>query len=134
MAILEFIVPGIPRTAQTKSRKSRADWKAKVLNAVQARPIDDNFIGKQTFSASIIYFYEDETQLDVDGIGKLLLDSLIGILYDDDSQAEQVLLRKTRKEGLAILNPPLMLVEALSSLQSFVFVKLGDGPKHEELP
>ena len=72
--------------------------------------------------------------MDVDGIGKLLLDSLIGILYDDDSQAEQVLLRKTRKEGLAILNPPLMLVEALSSLQSFVFVKLGDGPKHEELP
>ena len=134
MVMIEFVIPGIPRTIQTKSPKSRDDWKEKVKTAARAKSINDNFIGEKPLSASIVYFFEGETQLDVDGIGKLLLDSLIGILYDDDSQAEQVLLRKTRKEGLTILNPPLKLVEALEEFPNFVFVKFGDGPKHEELP
>lgn len=132
--MIEFVVPGIPRSAQTKSSKSRADWKLKVQAAYSAKISEYEIIGESTFSASIVYFHSGETNLDVDAIGKLLLDSLIGILYNDDSQAEQVLLRKTQKDGIAIENPPPFLIDALEKLQNFVFVKFGDAPNHKELP
>ena len=132
--MIEFVVAGIPRSAQTKSPKSRSDWKAKVEAAARARGLQSEIIGGKSFSATIVYFYADETELDVDSIGKLLLDSLVGFLYDDDSQAEQVLLRKTSTTGIVINNPPPILVEALGKHLNFVFVRFNEGPDHKELP
>lgn len=132
--MIEFIVPGIPRSSQTKSTKSKSDWKSRVEAAARESLSVNDIIGENAFSASIVYFYTGETELDVDSIGKLLLDGLIGVLYNDDSQAEQVVLRKTQKDELTIKNPPAILVEALGHHQNFVFVRLGDRPNHQELP
>jgi Holliday junction resolvase RusA-like endonuclease len=45
-------------------------------------------------SVLIIYFYQGETTLDVDNIAKSLLDGLKGVLFRDDRQVSEILIRK----------------------------------------
>jgi hypothetical protein len=85
-------------------------------------------------SAVIIYYYHESTNIDVDGIGKLILDALKGTVIEDDGLISQVVLRKTNLEGLVISNPPPVLLDALEAYPSFVYVYLSDAPDHRELP
>jgi len=85
-------------------------------------------------SAQIIHFYSEATNIDVDGIGKLILDALKSAIIEDDSIVSQVLLRKTNQVGLTFTNPPLVLAETLGSADSFVYVRIKDAPNHEEMP
>jgi Holliday junction resolvase RusA-like endonuclease len=130
----DFVIAGIPRTPQTKNSKRKSAWKAKVAEAARKVKDKDDLLIALPFSAAIIYFYTENTELDVDGIGKLVLDSIKGILIEDDRFAEQVLLRKTNQDGLELVNPPLVLAEMLGAESSFVYVKLGMAPNHQELP
>ena len=129
----EFVVLGVPRTGQTKSKKSRSDWKQRVKEAALAawpkgrRPISTEL------GALIVHFYTETTDIDVDGIGKLILDALREVVIEDDNIVSQILLRKTNQIGLSFSNPPLILAETLGSVDSFVYVRLGDAPRHEEL-
>ena len=91
-------------------------------------------IGREV-SATIIYFFEDETDLDVDNIAKPILDALNDFIYEDDSQVSQVTVRKTRLgRGLEIDVPSPALAKALDTGGDFVYVKVGDAPNHREVP
>ncbi len=130
----EFVVLGIPRTPQTKKSKSKDDWKAKVATAARLAAGTRFVPRSESLSATVIYFHRDETELDVDSIGKLLLDSLEGIFFDNDHQIEQVLLRKTQQNELTLTNPPPVLAACVGSEDNFVYVKLGPKPEHQEIP
>lgn len=132
--MFEFVVPGIPRTIQTKRATSREDWKNKVSKAAGDASAEHAryFVG--SCSAAIIYFYSESTELDVDGIAKLILDSLKQVVFDDDSIVEQVLTRKTDQVGLALTNPPTILADALGTFPNLVYVSIQEGPNHSELP
>jgi Holliday junction resolvase RusA-like endonuclease len=132
--MVEFVTLGIPRTSQTKRANSRQLWKDAVANAAR-EAVGSNFEPIEVpFSATIIYFYTESTELDVDGIGKLLLDSIKDIVVVDDRYAEQVLLRKTNQLGLAVVNPPEVLSDVLNEHENFVYVKIDGPPKHSEMP
>jgi crossover junction endodeoxyribonuclease RusA len=130
----EFIVPGIPRTAQTKRASSREAWKKLVASQAIACLSDENGYVSESCSATIVYFYVGSTELDVDGIAKLILDGINEIIYEDDRFVEQVLVRKTDQIGLQLTNPPSILAEALLSGQNLVYVRIDSGPNHSELP
>ena len=48
--------------------------------------------------ARITYFHAEKTELDVDNIPKPILDSLIGIAYDDDNRISQCLITRVSQK------------------------------------
>ena len=131
----DFVIVGIPRTAQTKSGTSREDWKKKVTQAARNRwPA-----GQPPFCAdvkvTIIYFYEHSTSIDVDAIAKYVLDGLEGVAFEDDGIVSDVTLRKTNQLGdRSVANPPAVLADALGQYAQFVYVRVTEAPDHRELP
>jgi hypothetical protein len=132
--MVEFVVIGIPRTPQTKKVASKQLWKDTVADSARAAIGSDFAVIERPFAATIIFFYTETTELDVDGIGKLLLDSIKDIIILDDKFAEQVLLRKTDQQGLNLVNPPQILLNVLNEYQNFVYVRIDGPPNHSEVP
>ena len=131
--MFEFVVLGIPRTLQTKRSATKAEWKQKVATKARERLVEDQFYVNDGCSAIIVYYYVGSTELDVDGISKLILDSLENITYDDDKIVEQVIVRKTNQIGLEISNPPPLLAEALLTNENLVYVRIDAAPNHAEM-
>ena len=130
----EFVVHGTPRTPQTNSKKSRNDWRARVRAAALAVWPEEHPPFTEELSAVIVHYYTETTNIDVDGIAKLILDALVGLVIEDDGLISQVVLRKTNQVSLQISNPTPTLAETLGSYDSFVYVRLGNAPDHKELP
>lgn len=82
----------------------------------------------------IVYFYNESTNIDVDGIAKLIFDAIEETVIENDKLVSQVLLRKTDRKGLIVSNPPALLLDALEAHTSFVYVSLDDAPDHKEVP
>jgi hypothetical protein len=105
--LAEFVVIGIPRTPQTKSPKSRSDWRDRVKAAARSAWTEVRPPLVEEVSVVMIYFYTEETNLDVDGVPKLVLDGMEGIVFEKDSVVSQVLCRKTRQDvRLTLINLP----------------------------
>src|SRR5215472_10632611 len=111
---MEFIVAGVPRSANANPR-SRRRWRERVSRAardrLQEEPID------QDIGILIIYFYHGETSLDVDNIAKSLLDGLKGVLFRDDQQVSELRVRKSHlSTGLSLIGASLYLLETIERM------------------
>ena len=87
----------------------------------------------------IIYFYQGETTLDVDNIAKSLLDGLKGVLFRDDQQVSELLVRKTRlSAGLPLSGASPYLLDAIERMSlsgsDFVYVRADPAPDHSRIP
>jgi crossover junction endodeoxyribonuclease RusA len=133
--LVEFVVTGITRTPQTKSPKSRADWRDRVRTAARDAWTEARDPLTEEVSVTIIYFYMEETNLDVDGIPKLVLDGMEGTVFEGDNVVSQILCRKTRQDaGLRLVSPSSILAETVGNEDHFVYVSLGAAPDHKEIP
>jgi hypothetical protein len=135
---MEFIVPGAPRSANANPR-SRRRWRERVAQAARERLGGDEGPSDQEVTVLIIYFYEGETTLDVDNLAKSLLDGLKGVLFRDDQQVSQLLVRKTRLGvGLSLTGASLYLLDAIERLSrarsDFVYVRVDQSPDHGRMP
>src|ERR1700747_1995876 len=94
---MEFIVAGAPRSANANAR-SRRRWRERVSRTARERLEQQGEPTHQDVAPLIIYFYfyQGETTLDVDNIAKSLLDGLKGVLFRDDQQVSEILIRKSR--------------------------------------
>jgi len=92
---MEFIVVGAPRSANANPR-SRRRWRERVARAARERIQEEGGLTDADVAVLIIYFYQGETTLDVDNIAKSLLDGLKGVLFRDDQQVSEILIRKSR--------------------------------------
>jgi crossover junction endodeoxyribonuclease RusA len=130
----EFSVSGIPLSAQASSH-SRGRWQETVRAAAEAEWESATLPISGEVSVTIIYFFEGETDLDVDNIAKPILDALNGLIYEDDSQVSQLTIRKTQlAQGLEIDVRSLALANALDAGGDFVYVKVRSAPTHWEVP
>src|SRR5262245_4837637 len=91
---LEFVVVGVPRTPQTTSPKSRADWRNRVQEAARAAVGSIEDPTTDSLKATIVYFYSLETSIDVDNIAKPILDGMRGIIFEDDNTINELVVRK----------------------------------------
>jgi hypothetical protein len=85
----------------------------------------------------VIYFSVGPTTIDVDNIAKPIVDALKGVVYPDDDKLTQITLRKTElTTSLRLSSPPRRLAEAIDnpSGRDFVYVRIGPGPNHSEVP
>ena len=80
----------------------------------------------------ITYFYED-VSLDVDNIPKPILDALKGLVYSDDAEVSDLLVRKRDLNGdLRIQNPSSVLLETLRDPeQQFLHITVDSVPNQE---
>ena len=135
---MEFIVAGAPRSANANAR-SRRRWRERVSRAARERLQVEGELTNQDVTVLIIYFYQGETFLDVDNIAKSLLDGLKGVLFRDDQQVSELLVRKSRlSAGLSVTGAtPYLLnaIERMSLLGSdFVYVRADPAPDHSRIP
>jgi hypothetical protein len=79
---------------------------------------------------TIMYFYDREArEIDVDNIPKPILDSIKGLVYQDDSQITDLVCRKRElNEHLRPANLSGVLREAIVQNQSFVYVLVEQSP------
>ncbi len=135
---MEFIVVGAPRSANANTR-SRRRWRERVARAARERLQEESGLTDQDISVLIIYFYQGETSLDVDNIAKSLLDGLKGILFRDDQQVSELLVRKSRfSAGLSLTGASLYLLNAIERMSQagsdFVYVRADPAPDHGRIP
>lgn len=134
-ALFDFIVQGIPRSRQTSSPKSRNDWKERVRKALLERWVGDLPPLELRLSAVVIYFYREQTNLDVDSIGKYVLDQLNGIAVRDDSLFDQVIFRKTDQSAIdELIEPSPLLSQVYRAIGNFVYVAVASAPDHRRIP
>ncbi|HEU0156768.1 MAG TPA: RusA family crossover junction endodeoxyribonuclease [Stellaceae bacterium] len=135
---MEFIVAGAPRSANARPR-SRRQWRERVAHAAQERLLREDMPTDQDLAILVVYFYRGETTIDVDNIGKALLDGLKGVLYDDDRQVSELTVRKSRlSAGVSLTGASPYLLEAiermLQSGSDFVYVRASAAPDHGRIP
>jgi Holliday junction resolvase RusA-like endonuclease len=137
---MELIVTGAPRSANANPR-SRRRWREKVSqaarNQLQGRGVAAPT--NQDLGVLMIYFYQGETYLDVDNIAKSLLDGLKGVVFRDDRQVSELLVRMTQLgAGLSLTGASPYLLDAIEGmLQSgsdFVYVRADPAPDHSRIP
>ena len=135
---MEFIVAGAPRSANANPR-SRRRWRERVARAARERIQEEDGLTEADVAVLIIYFYQGETTLDVDNIAKSLLDGLKGVLFRDDQQVSELLIRKTRlSAGLSLTGASLYLLDAIDRMSragsDFVSVRADPAPDHSRIP
>ena len=135
---MEFIVAGAPRSANANPR-SRRRWRERVARAARERIQEEDGLTEADVAVLIIYFYQGETTLDVDNIAKSLLDGLKGVLFRDDQQVSELLIRKTRlSAGLSLTGASLYLLDAIERMSAagfdFVYVRADEAPDHGRIP
>ena len=135
---MEFIVAGAPRSANANAR-SRRRWRERVSRAARERLQQEGELTNQDVAVLINYFYQGQTFIDVDNIAKSLLDGLKGVLFRDDQQVSELLVRKSRlSAGLSLTGAtPYLLnaIERMSQLGSdFVYVRADPAPDHSRIP
>jgi Endodeoxyribonuclease RusA len=135
---VEFIVIGAPRSANANPR-SRRRWRERVARAARERLREEDGPTAQDVAVLIIYFYQGETTLDVDNIAKSLLDGLKGVLFRDDRQVSELVVRKSRlSAGLSLTGASLYLLDAVERMSQdasdFVYVRVDPAPDHGNIP
>jgi len=135
---MKFIVVGAPRSANANPR-SRRRWRERVARAARERLREEDGPTAQDVAVLIIYFYHGETTLDVDNIAKSLLDGLKGVLFRDDRQVSELVVRKSRLgAGLSLTGASLYLLDAVERMSQdasdFVYVRLDPSPDHGNIP
>jgi Endodeoxyribonuclease RusA len=135
---MEFVVAGAPRSANANPR-SRRRWRERVARAARERIQEEGGLIDTDVAVLIIYFYQGETTLDVDNIAKSLLDGLKGVLFRDDQQVSELLIRKSRlSAGLSLTGASLYLLDAIERMSEagsdFVYVRADEAPDHGRIP
>jgi Endodeoxyribonuclease RusA len=135
---MEFIVVGAPRSAKANPR-SRRRWRERVARAARESLREEDGPTAHDVAVLIIYFYQGETTLDVDNIAKSLLDGLKGVLFQDDRQVSELVVRKSRlSAGLSLTGASLYLLDAVERMSledsDFVYVRVDASPDHGNIP
>lgn len=139
--LLEFIVEGVPRSAQS-SRHSRDGWKARVAAAARLAAGDAVGIVATEVSASIVYFAFGRADLDPDNLAKPILDALKSVVFDDDGQVRDLHVRVTEVGSDFELSDPSPLVAGTlgrklahsgPDVRDFVYIRIYGAVDHGEL-
>jgi crossover junction endodeoxyribonuclease RusA len=126
MTHLEFVVPGPPVSNQvpganlnawrgTIASEARAQWRGKAVLATHLKAVVINFyVGKKP-------------SVDVDNMSKPILDSMEGIVYDDDRQIIQAELSHVEiGSAFVFVGVSKLIVSAVQAGTQFVYVRVED--------
>lgn len=96
--VINFIVYGNTvsksnsyRIAGNRLYKTQAvkDWELLIKQSASVTK-PQNWMHTQSYNVSVKIFWPNKRRKDIDNISKSLLDSMAGILYEDDSQVQEL--------------------------------------------
>ena len=123
----EFFVLGRPVSQQTRRRELVREWRAQVRGEAERSWNSEDAPHGGALMVTLTYFY-DEMPMDVDNIPKPVLDALVGLVYDDDSQVTDILCRKRElRPDLSIPKRSPVLRLALGHWSEFLHVVIEEA-------
>jgi Holliday junction resolvase RusA-like endonuclease len=135
MLPLEFTVPGPPVSHQSRNKVRLEAWRSTVRSAAAER-----WGGQPALDLPlrivVTYYHEGEAvRIDNDNMVKPIQDALIGLVYADDRQLTDTIVRKTSIDGpFRVRGYSLVLLEALARGDAFLHVVIDHAPSHEQPP
>jgi Holliday junction resolvase RusA-like endonuclease len=93
MLPFELIIYGVPVSQQTRRRDRLHEWKMFVRKEAEEYWIVGELPYAENVIMKITYFY-DTVSMDVDNIPKPISDALNGLVYIDDEQVTDSIIRK----------------------------------------
>ncbi|MGW5160215.1 RusA family crossover junction endodeoxyribonuclease [Nonomuraea wenchangensis] len=124
MPSVEFIVDGVPVSAQTKNQALKAAYRKKAAQYAQ-----DAMSGLSPYAVpvrlDVKMFLLRGMQPDNDNVTKLLQDILEGIVYENDRQIhDTVLMRRDIDEPFRLIGVSPLLARALTGNHPFMYVRV----------
>lgn len=133
MTRFEFIVDGPPVSQQTRRRERLRAWKIVVRQEAEKYWSAGQKTATGLIMLQITYFY-DSVAIDVDNIVKPIQDAIIGLVYIDDDQVTDVLVRKRNLSGnFKVENMTSTLAEGFSRGNEFLHIVIIEAPDQEVL-
>jgi hypothetical protein len=134
----EFVVDGEPISKQNPNRAgSKRRWQERVNAAARAALGGDIVPYGGELSVLVVYFFVGQTDRDLDNIAKPILDGMNHVVYHDDRQICHLVLRKTEQAMMSgVKDLPVEVVTRLGrrGRESFVYIRIEDGPDHRGWP
>lgn len=121
MPLLSLLVPGVPVSAQTRSRTRLQNWK-KTVHALAATE-QPTLTALSPLRLSLVFFHTGTTDLDTDNIIKPIQDALVDVVYVDDDQVTDVFAAKRDLTGsFRLRTTPPVVAAVLGVEANFVYV------------
>ena len=132
----EFIVGGPPVSHQSRNPGRLANWKDLVRQAAAIRwPIGTAPI-RIALKITVVYYHDGPTvRIDEDNMLKPIQDALNGLVYEDDRQVTDALVRKTDLNGsFRVRGFSRVLADGFCGNREFLHVRIDAQPDHQDLP
>lgn len=133
MLLFEFIIEGPPTSSQTRRRKTRDEWDARVKAAARALWPEERPLIASEVAVTMTHLFEGAPG-DVDNIPKAVLDALKGVVLVDDRLVSDLVVQRRPLTGPYIVTTPSdELVKGVGLGREFVHVAIATPPDHGEL-
>jgi crossover junction endodeoxyribonuclease RusA len=135
MLPFEFIVDGPPVSHQTRNPARLRVWQRTVRNAAAQRWPADTPPTIARLRFTVTYYHDGvAVRIDNDNLVKPIQDALNGLVYVDDRQITDTLVRKTDLNGsFRVRGMSPVLAEGFCRGNEFLYVRVEFAPDHEEL-
>lgn len=133
---LEFVVIGSPVSHQSHNRARLRIWQERVREAArEAIPEGTSPVQTKCLLLAVYFFGAMPVPLDNDNFIKPLQDALIGLVYEDDRQVTDTIIRRTSIGGaFRIQNRSRKLIDAIDQGKEFIYIRVEEAPDHTEVP
>jgi crossover junction endodeoxyribonuclease RusA len=132
----EIVVVGTPISHQSHNKPKLREWQESVREAARKALPENTTPVKTKCLVIVVYFFgQTPALLDNDNLLKPIQDALSGLVYEDDRQVTDTVIRRTYIGGLfRIPGRSRSLVEAIEQGEEFVYVRVEEAPDHTEVP
>lgn len=130
---VEFVVFGVPASAQSGNKARKQAWMDDVRAAAQVIWTDPPLDTK--VKVTITHYQRGGTLPDVDNMAKPILDAITGTIWVDDRQVDSATPGRVSLDGMyRIAGLSMVLAEGFSRDEPFVHVRIEDFTDQEYLP
>lgn len=131
---LEFVVAGPAVSQQARRRDRLRGWIDEVRRQARKSTPAGATPEIDSVALTLIYLHVDDAP-DLDNLAKPVLDALKGLVFADDEQVTDLILRKRRLAiGIRVGNPSITLARAFDSGVPFLHVLVDKAPDQELVP
>lgn len=133
MLPLEFVVLGIPVSAQSSNSNRKQRWAKAIAEAASARIPAGANLTEEDVKLTVVYYFL-EGSLDLDNMMKPIADALKNVVYRDDAQVTDSQIRRSDINGsFRIAGMSAELAKGFCHGRDFIHVKIEAAPAHEVL-
>jgi Holliday junction resolvase RusA-like endonuclease len=131
---LEFLVPGVPVSAQTRRRLLKDQWMESVRASASvawgsAGPVGDEL------AVALTLYARAGWRLDLDNMAKPILDAMTSLVWDDDRQIVSLYAHRRDLGGpLIVAGVSPVLAQGFVSNSPFVHVRVTEPPDMAVIP